>query len=588
MATIVNSDIRATGGDFATITLWESSLGDIVAADEQHNGLLFDEVYDEQVTFSGTTSDATRFPQLMPADGEQNVVRVEGSGPRIVNTGNGILQVINILDSFVVIRDFEVTSIGTGAGGSSVGIIRMDGVSGTVRGMFIHDTPDANPRGIGIISGAAGPDIVIDNFLYDFNIGSGRVMSLFSGVPGASFVNNNTAINSADRGIGVEVDGAGATVECKNNVVLDCVGDDFRYTATGGASVTTDKNMSSDATADDNGDGTHFISVTSADIVVDLTPGSEDLHLKTGTDAIGNGVDLETAPVGIEFDIDGYDRDLGEDAWDLGADQQGKDSDDNNGGPPGPSDVLVEPTGSTLDEIASDTVTLDLDNEGEEFTPIGSTLQTLASGVPVIDIPADESVSPTGNTLGTLADNNTVDLRHPLTITIDDGGSTLLPMGSGIPTYAGTAADLDMEVISDPETDSLFPLRSGVPTLLTVNVGDASVAPFGSTLQPIASEEDLSLSIIDTDIDLDTVLGSLLGTVVSGVPAIMIMPTGVTTIPLGSGLLILASGVPKISRSFPTAPPGTAGGRLIIRSITRNVTRPVVHETDLEVRVFNA
>jgi hypothetical protein len=75
--------------------------------------------------------------------------------------------------------------------------------------------------------------------------------------------------------------------------------------------------MSSDTSAS----GTDsLVSKTSADQFVSNVSGSEDLHLKTGSDALRAGVDLGTTN-GVNIDIDGRDRDSNNDTWDIGADQ---------------------------------------------------------------------------------------------------------------------------------------------------------------------------------------------------------------------------------------------------------------------------
>ena len=92
--------------------------------------------------------------------------------------------------------------------------------------------------------------------------------------------------------------------------------------------------MSSDSSAP----GTDAVTGESAaDLFVSTTSGSEDLHLKSGAAAIGDGVDLGTSytidihggiTVGgsaygtaLNYDIDNYDREDADD-WDVGADQR--------------------------------------------------------------------------------------------------------------------------------------------------------------------------------------------------------------------------------------------------------------------------
>ena len=49
-----------------------------------------------------------------------------------------------------------------------------------------------------------------------------------------------------------------------------------------------------------------------------VVEGSEDLHIKTGSDAIGAGADSGTTN-GVNIDIDGSDRDTLGIVWDIGA-----------------------------------------------------------------------------------------------------------------------------------------------------------------------------------------------------------------------------------------------------------------------------
>ena len=75
--------------------------------------------------------------------------------------------------------------------------------------------------------------------------------------------------------------------------------------------------MSSDATSPETG----LRNVVTSDQFVSIVSGSEDLHLKAGSDAIGAGTDLGTTPDGVQYDIDGFDRDAANRVWDIGADQ---------------------------------------------------------------------------------------------------------------------------------------------------------------------------------------------------------------------------------------------------------------------------
>jgi len=82
------------------------------------------------------------------------------------------------------------------------------------------------------------------------------------------------------------------------------------------SNATIDHNLASDTTASGTGS---LDSKTAANQFVSTTGGSEDLHLKSGADAIDAGTDLGTTPSGVEIDIDGRDRDAEGDTWDMGA-----------------------------------------------------------------------------------------------------------------------------------------------------------------------------------------------------------------------------------------------------------------------------
>jgi hypothetical protein len=109
-------------------------------------------------------------------------------------------------------------------------------------------------------------------------------------------------------------------VALQNNIATDPVG-----TSSGAkncyeipGNVVEDHNLSSDGTAAGTGSLT---TRTAANQFVSITGGSEDLHLKSGADAIDTAVDLGTSPTEINIDIDLRDVDAQGDTWDMGADE---------------------------------------------------------------------------------------------------------------------------------------------------------------------------------------------------------------------------------------------------------------------------
>ena len=99
---------------------------------------------------------------------------------------------------------------------------------------------------------------------------------------------------------------------CKNNIAIDC---DTDYVLSSPSSADYDYNCSSDSSA---AGSNSLTSKTAANNFVS-TSAPVDLHLASGADCIGQGLDLGSSYY-VEFDIDNYDV-SSDAAWDIGADQ---------------------------------------------------------------------------------------------------------------------------------------------------------------------------------------------------------------------------------------------------------------------------
>jgi hypothetical protein len=148
-----------------------------------------------------------------------------------------------------------------------------------------------------------------NNFIYDNNGTVNYFYGIYaSAYPGRdSYVYNNTLLNNTAtsgscRGIRTSSD-----TELQNNIVLDS---DICFYA---GSSADSYNLSSDLTAAGTGSITN---ATASDIVISTVGGSEDLHLKAGSQAINAG----SSAVGSEYsiDINGNDR-TGMPGWSIGA-----------------------------------------------------------------------------------------------------------------------------------------------------------------------------------------------------------------------------------------------------------------------------
>ena len=104
-----------------------------------------------------------------------------------------------------------------------------------------------------------------------------------------------------------------ANKSVKNSIAI---GADVDFDLDSPGSADYDYNCSSDTTTS----GTNSLaSETAANNFISTSP-PVDLHLKAGSNCIGEGYDLGTTPANIQYDIDNYDV-SSDAAWDIGADQ---------------------------------------------------------------------------------------------------------------------------------------------------------------------------------------------------------------------------------------------------------------------------
>ncbi len=169
--------------------------------------------------------------------------------------------------------------------------------------------------GIGTGGSRALPQI-INSMIFDIGGGTsdasggiGIKMNAHNAAVGAL---NCTIHDCADVGAygGIGVDAT--NLDVRNCISTDNANDDFD-----GTYDSKDYNLSSDTTADG---ANSLVSKSSSNQYVSNS-GSYDLHLKSGADAIDAGTDLVATPSGVEIDIDGRDRNVQDDTWDIGADE---------------------------------------------------------------------------------------------------------------------------------------------------------------------------------------------------------------------------------------------------------------------------
>lgn len=155
-----------------------------------------------------------------------------------------------------------------------------------------------------------GTNLIYNNILFNSTGNEGRGYYIEDGGTNTYFY-NNTVYGCAK---GVEFQGG--ISNASNNLVLNCGTACFVSLAnlTAGSN-----NVTSDATGDDSPLTSGQVSKTAySDYFTNVTGGSEDFHLKSTCEFIGDGADLSAT---FTDDIDGDTRPTGANTWDIGADE---------------------------------------------------------------------------------------------------------------------------------------------------------------------------------------------------------------------------------------------------------------------------
>jgi len=317
---------------YSSITNWEAGLDDSevysssdIAVGECHN----DSVFSEYVAINGGGTVGLASVTLSVHSGSRHD-GTAGTGARIVptSTPSGV-GIVNIYRDDVTVEWLEISGASATSNGN-VGVrITSDADSNIfIRNNIIHDMNDASTVSIGIYDAGGGGTsrYVMNNFIYNVNRSAGDSFGIYAYTSSGFGIYCNTVFNvtsDTDDASGIYVRNSTSGI-AKDNICLGVTGGGtgscFEI-GTGSANAASDYNLSDDATAWGSNSVTSSDGATAANTIEDTTSGSEDLHLKSGSYAIGAGVDLGTTPTGVEIDIDGRNRDTEGDTWDIGADQ---------------------------------------------------------------------------------------------------------------------------------------------------------------------------------------------------------------------------------------------------------------------------
>lgn len=315
MATVKYS-IGTSSRDYSTIAAWEADLdnsGLYSSGDVARGELYNDSVFDESVLINGGGTVGLASVTLTAAAGERHD-GTAGTGARIVISVGADQTVITHGRTFVTTSWIEIDGNGVSV---RCGWNDTNSNDNDITNCIVHG---ARRAGFceGIVKGRRGT--IANCIVYDWQgtaefASTGIAPKTGFGSHNVYCVNCTSHDNESASGGGKGIDYTDSTNHIIKNCIATSNGTDYTAAATAGAAS---HNLSSDATASGTGSLT---SKTAANQFVSIVGGSEDLHLKTGADAIDAGTDLGTTPTGVNIDIDGRDRDLEGDTWDMGADE---------------------------------------------------------------------------------------------------------------------------------------------------------------------------------------------------------------------------------------------------------------------------
>jgi hypothetical protein len=327
----VTKTIGTASRNYSTIAAWEADLGltsTYTAGDNAFGELYDDGDFSGAVTILPGTEEAMGNITLRPATNEGHTG----------TAGTGVQYNTNSIDfdcSSSSNQANKVTTIeGIEFSGSHFDFNAGNASNHTYRAIrnLVHD----DDIGTAINTGSQGVAIeIMNNIFYDitFSNGGNDAMFDFTGTTDNQSFLNNTFHNSTNDGggetYGIRIASDNAIFTVRNNIGTDMFSaapstgptpDAFSFMPkTSQSNATYDYNCSSDSSATDIDATNSLGSQSSSALFESTTGGSEDLQLKSGSNAIDQGVDLGTSPSRVQDDIDNYDRDAGGNTWDMGA-----------------------------------------------------------------------------------------------------------------------------------------------------------------------------------------------------------------------------------------------------------------------------
>lgn len=318
MGTVTKS-IGTTGRDYSTITAWEADLDNagVYAAGDYAVGEAYnDSAFNESVTINGGGTVGLASVKLTVPESERHD-GTAGMGARIVRSSISGTSILSSQRNNLTVEWLELTASAKKTSGDTFVGYTSGNYSTNTHHLLIHDFDSSTNYAISGLSVTGTTPVSHNNIVYDVKKSggtAGNATGITQDGDSAEFYNSTVFNMTSTSGNGVGISYNYTTV--KNCIAMGAGTSDFS-----GSNGTQSNNMSSDDTAPGTGSIGADDGVLTANQFVSTVDGSEDLHLKTGADAIDVGTDLGTTPAGVNYDIDNRDRDAQGDTWDIGADE---------------------------------------------------------------------------------------------------------------------------------------------------------------------------------------------------------------------------------------------------------------------------
>lgn len=307
MATTVTKTI-GSGGDYSTIQAWEDACpADLTAVDQIWRGEVKNQSFTNSgnnvLTVDGITTDATRYVELTTEAGASfvdngslatNALRYNTSNGAAISSSNGYsFNSPIIVNSSIHIRISKLQVKATGNGGWAI--------SGSSNAIIDRCILEGTQRGVNLISNSR-----VSNSVIALTASSG-LFDIAELVTGASLY--NCTLVSLGATIANALSGNYGTPTVRNCIIMGCTA-----VKTGGSTPTYTTCLT-DAASPPSGCTTTAYSTSSGIQFENITSGSHDFRIKSGSSAINAGTTDSTYAA---TSINGLSRPQGA-AYDVGA-----------------------------------------------------------------------------------------------------------------------------------------------------------------------------------------------------------------------------------------------------------------------------